>query len=77
MFTIVVYDKKTKVVLLILPFRISGDVNIELPFGCLQHNKVSFAIFNGDVEPVLKENPDGDICFVENNYYFPKGLNLD
>ena len=75
MFTIVVYDAKTKVVLCMFPFYLEGDMNIGLPFGCLKHNSCNFAIFNGNIEPVLEENDKREICIVENKFFLPKGIN--
>lgn len=64
MFIVVVYHRETKKVILCMPFVLSGDVKITQNTG-LVYNGYDYRVFC-NMEPVLYEDKDGDICLRDN-----------
>lgn len=64
MFTIVVYHLETKKIIAALPFIFDGPTHIVQNPGIL-HNDYGYRVFC-DMEPVLYEDEDGDLCIQDN-----------
>lgn len=64
MFTVAVFNKQTHKIILLLPLQFDRDVRISsLP--AILHNDFDFRVFS-DIEAVMYEDSDGDICLKEN-----------
>ena len=64
MFTVVVYEKKTRKVILCLPLKFQNDTFVEQQSAIL-HNNYEYQVF-ANREPVLFEDTDVDICLKAN-----------
>ena len=67
MFTVVVYHKLSRKIIAVLPFAFDKSVRITMSDGLL-YNDFGFKIYS-DMEPVLFEDNNGDICLKENAFY--------
>jgi len=71
MFTIVVYEKKTRKVILAIPLRFENDTNAKQESAIL-HNNYDYEVF-ANREPVFYEDSDGDICLKANCFIMDGG----
>ena len=71
MFTIVVYEKETRKVVLALPFEFKNDTAITQADAIL-HNNYEYEVFANN-EPVFYEDDNGDICLKANCFIVNSG----
>lgn len=71
MFTVVVFEKKTRKVILCMPLRFENDANVTQEDSIL-HNDYDYEVF-ANRQPLFFEDADGDICLRENIFIVDSG----
>lgn len=66
MFTLVVYHKETRKIILVLPLQFDKDVGIK-GLDYIMHNGYDYATFV-NTEPVFGKDSDGDIILKPNSF---------
>lgn len=71
MFTVVVYEIKTRKVILCLPLKFENDTFVTQQDAIL-HNNFDYEVF-ANREPVFYEDSDGDVCLKPNCFIVTGG----
>jgi len=74
MFTIVVYERETRKVILCLPLRFTNDTEVNQETTIL-HKGYGYEVF-ANREPVFYEDENGDMCLKENCFAVKRGDSL-
>lgn len=75
MFTVIVYHKQTKKVILTLPLIFEGMARIR-QLDSIVYNGYDYRVYC-EMEPVLYEDDDGDICLKDNAFIVNSNLLID
>lgn len=71
MFTVVVYEQKTRKIICCIPLKFENDTLVKSE-DCILYNGFEFEVF-ANREPVFYEDKDGDMCLKSNCFIANSG----